>query len=92
MPPAGRVHRAGGSRLVGSVLAVFLIVIGPAVWEDTLKNAPGSAPLSLRNPGIISIPAAFIVGIIVSLLTRERSAEEKFDSEKVRVYLGVGAE
>ncbi len=80
------------STIVGSVLAVVLIILGPAVWEDTFKNAVGSAPFSLRNPGIISIPAAFIVGIIASLLAREKSAEEKFDSEKVRVYLGVGAE
>jgi len=83
---------AVSSTIVGSVLAVFLIIIGPAVWEDTFKNAVGSAPLSLRNPGIISIPAAFIVGIVVSLVSRERAAEEKFDAEKIRVYLGVGAE
>ena len=38
------------------------------------------------------MPAAFIVGILVSLATREKSAEEKFEDEKLRTYLGIGAE
>ena len=36
--------------------------------------------------------AAFAVGIVVSLLTPEREAQEKFEDEKLRTYLGVGAE
>jgi cation/acetate symporter len=36
--------------------------------------------------------AAFAAGIVGSLLTREPSAEAKFDDEKLRTYLGVGAE
>jgi cation/acetate symporter len=36
--------------------------------------------------------AAFIVGIIVSLITKESEAEEKFEEMKVRKYLGIGAE
>jgi cation/acetate symporter len=35
---------------------------------------------------------AFAVGIIVSLLTPEPEAQRKFEDEKVRTYLGVGAE
>ena len=33
---------------------------------------------------------AFVVGIIVSLLTPEPEAQRKFEDEKVRTYLGVG--
>jgi len=36
--------------------------------------------------------SAFIVGIIVSLFTKEQEAENKFEDEKLRTYLGIGAE
>jgi cation/acetate symporter len=35
---------------------------------------------------------AFALGFIVSLLTPEPQAQAKFEDEKLRVYLGVGAE
>ena len=35
---------------------------------------------------------AFLAGILVSLLSRELLAEEKFEDEKLRTYLGVGAD
>jgi cation/acetate symporter len=35
---------------------------------------------------------SFLFGILGSLLTREPEAEAKFDDEKLRTYLGVGAE
>ena len=37
------------------------------------------------------MPAAFLVGIVASLLGREPTAEDMFDDEKLRTYLGVGA-
>jgi len=46
----------------------------------------------LKNPGIISLPAAFIAGYIVSLMTPEKRSEAIFMDEKLRTYLGVGAE
>jgi cation/acetate symporter len=36
--------------------------------------------------------AAFLIGILVSLMTREKTAEEKFEGERVRSYAGIGAE
>ena len=36
--------------------------------------------------------AAFATGFIVSLATPEPESQEKFEEEKVRTYLGVGAE
>ena len=38
------------------------------------------------------MPAGFLAGIVASLLTREPEAEEQFDDEKLRTYLGIGAE
>jgi cation/acetate symporter len=87
-----RFNTAGAvtSMLTGAVLSVTLIVLSPTVWVDIFKNP---APLFwLRNPAIVSMTASFLVGIAASLLTREPSAEAMFDDEKLRTYLGVGAE
>jgi len=46
----------------------------------------------MRNPGIFSMGAAFLIGILVSLMTPDKEAQEKFDAEKVREYVGIGAE
>jgi cation/acetate symporter len=74
----------------GAVLSVVLILLSPTVWVELMGNATAIVPL--RNPAIISMPAAFAVGIIVSLMGREPEAEARFDDEKLRTYLGVGAE
>ena len=77
--------------LTGLILAVVLIVLGPAVWTDVFKIG-GAAPFPLKNPAIISIPAAFIVSIIVSLAKPDPEAELRFEDEKLRTYIGIGAE
>jgi cation/acetate symporter len=40
----------------------------------------------------VSMTLAFVAGIVASLLTHEPDAVAKFDDEKLRTYLGVGAE
>ena len=74
----------------GAGLSVVLIVLSPTIWVDILGYASPIFPL--RNPAIVSMPAAFMVGILASLGTREPKAEAMFDDEKLRTYLGVGAE
>jgi len=81
---------AVSSILVGSILTVTLIVLSPTVWVDVFHYPAAIFPL--RNPAIVSMTVAFIVGIGVSLMTREVGAEEMFDDEKLRTYLGVGSE
>lgn len=81
---------AVASILTGLVLATVLIILSPTVWVDIFKFATPVFPL--KNPGIISMAGAFIAGIGVSLATREKQAEEKFEEEKLRTYVGVGAE
>ncbi len=81
---------AVASMLTGAILAVFLIIISPTVWVDVLKNKEAIFPI--KNPAIVSMTAAFLVGILVSLAAREPSAESSFEDEKLRTYLGVGAE
>jgi cation/acetate symporter len=76
--------------VVGAVLSVVLIVLSPTVWVDLLHKPAALFPL--RNPAIVSMPASFLCAIVASLLTREPEAEAKFDDEKLRTYLGIGAE
>jgi hypothetical protein len=38
------------------------------------------------------MPLSVLCGILASLATREPDAEAKFDDEKLRTYLGIGAE
>ncbi len=74
----------------GLILSVVLIILSPTVWVEIFKNPAPIFPL--KSPAIVSFPAAFIMGILVSLMTREREAEEKFETEKIRAYIGIGAE
>ena len=87
-----RFNTAGAvtSMVIGAILSVTLIVLSPTVWVDIFNNP---RPIFwLRNPAIVSMTVSFLAGIAASLLTREASAEAKFDDEKLRTYLGVGAE
>jgi cation/acetate symporter len=81
---------AVASIYTGLFLAVGLIVVSPTIWVDILKNPTALYPL--KNPGIFSMGAAFIVAIAVSLVTADKGAEEKFSEEKLRSYVGIGAE
>jgi cation/acetate symporter len=74
----------------GAGLSLLLIVLSPTVWVDLLGYSVAIFPL--RNPAIVSMPAAFLAGVAASLASREPAAEAKFDEEKLRTYLGVGAE
>jgi cation/acetate symporter len=81
---------AVASMVVGLVLAVGLIILGPDVWKTTLGHKAPIFPL--ENPAIVSIPAAFVAGIVVSLLTPDPVAESRFEDEKLRTYAGIGAD
>ena len=76
--------------VTGAVLSVVLILLSPTIWVDLLHYPSPVFPL--RNPAIISMPAGFLAGIVASLLTRDLEAEERFNDEKLRTYLGMGAE
>jgi cation/acetate symporter len=59
--------------------------------KDVAAQMP-KAVFPMKNPGIFSMAAAFLAGILVSLRAPEKEAQEKFDIEKVREYVGIGAE
>lgn len=81
---------AVASIITGAVLAVGLIILSPTVWVDILKNSEAIFPW--KNPALISMPAAFLVGFVVSRITKEPEAAARFEEEQLRTYLGVGAE
>ena len=75
--------------IVGTVSALVLILISPTVWVDVLKNEAAIFPL--KNPAIVSMSLAFLSAIIVSLLTREPGAEERFVQAERQIHLGAAA-
>jgi cation/acetate symporter len=81
---------AVASIIVGSISATLMIVFSPTVWVDVFHFA--SAPFPLRNPAIASMPLAFLTAFACSLLFPEPEGGRKFEQEKLRTYLGVGAE
>lgn len=74
----------------GLGLATGLIVLSPTVWVALLGYPEPIFPFS--NPGLVSMPGAFLVAIVVSLLAPEETAQQKFYEEKLRTYVGIGAE
>ena len=46
----------------------------------------------LSNPGIISIPAGFLLGWLGTVTSKEPEAEERYTELEVRAFTGAGAE
>ncbi len=78
---------AQASMIAGTLSALVLIYLSPTIQVSVLGREEAYFPL--RNPGLVTIPLAFVVGIAVSLLTPERSADEAFPAQKRRLHLGA---
>lgn len=78
------------SIITGAGTAILLISLSPVMMQDILGFSAAWFPL--KNPALVSIPAAFAVAILVSLRHPEPESRERFEAEKVRTYLGIGAE
>jgi cation/acetate symporter len=77
------------SMVLGTVGTLWLIYLSPTVQIDILGHAGAAFPL--KNPAIVTIPLSFLTGIVVSLLTSERGADEKFAAVQRRMHLGTPA-
>ena len=87
----------------GLVSCILLIAFSPVV-SGKVDPATGAslsmirdtsvdfAIFPLENPGIISIPLAFVLGIVGTLLSKEQPHPEKFAEMEVRSLTGAGAE
>jgi cation/acetate symporter len=74
---------AVASMVVGTVSALVLIYFSPLIQVDILKHSGALFPL--KNPGLVTIPLSFAVGIVVSLLTPEAGAAERFAETEHRI-------
>jgi cation/acetate symporter len=79
---------------LGLISAVIGVILSPAVWEATLGNPKGSAPVPLDNPALFSITIAFAGIWLFSVLDRSSRAKIDrggFDAQYVRCQTGIGA-
>ncbi len=91
----------------GLIVCIGLIVFSPNVSGEAnslfkcnvdaatkLCDGTGSdwSYFPLKNPGIISIPAGFLFGIIGTLTSKEPESIEKYKQFEVRALTGAGAE
>jgi cation/acetate symporter len=85
----------------GLVVTIVLIVFSPAVSGKPIDAKTGKSAsmiqgvdfhwFPLDNPGLISIPAAFLLGWLGTVLSKERNPA-KFAEMEVRALTGAGAE
>ncbi|GAB2889381.1 cation acetate symporter [Neomicrococcus lactis] len=85
---------AVASMYTGLISALLLIVLSPVVSGDATSMIQGAnfAIFPLKNPGIVSIPLAFFVGWLVSVLDKTGEDPAKQAEMEVRSLTGVGAE
>jgi cation/acetate symporter len=78
----------------GLAAAVILVIFSPVVSGTPTSLAPtiDFAIFPLRNPGLVSIPFGFLCGIVGTLLSKDPTAEERYDELAVRSLTGAGAE
>jgi cation/acetate symporter len=77
---------AQASMLAGTASTLLLIYLSPTIQVDILKQPEAWFPL--RNPGLITIPLSFVVGIVVSLARPETEAAARFAEVESRVHFG----
>ncbi|MDP1784358.1 MAG: cation acetate symporter [Sulfuricurvum sp.] len=81
----------GGS--LGLLTAAVLVILGPTVWVDVLKNAEAIFPY--KYPALFSVSAAFIGIWFFSITDKSESAKqekEAFEAQYIRSQTGIGAE
>lgn len=64
------------SMVVGALSSVILIGLSPTVMVDILHC--DSCIFPFKNPGLFTIPGSFIVGILVSLMTKDSKAQNTY--------------
>jgi cation/acetate symporter len=78
----------------GLIICVVLIIFSPAVSGNKTSSMFTSVDFHwfpLPNPGLVSIPAAFILGWLGTILSKERN-DAKYAEMEVRSLTGAHAE
>src|SRR5436190_14586242 len=81
---------AVASMTTGTVSAVLLIYFSPTLQVDVLHHPAALFPL--RNPGLITLPLAFLTGAVASLVWPDTVSAERFAEVERRALLGVAGE
>ncbi len=78
----------------GLISTIVLIVFSPAVSGAKTAMIPGAdfAWFPLANPGIVSIPLAFVLGIVGTLTSNDKGNPGLNAEMEVRSLTGIGAE
>jgi cation/acetate symporter len=78
----------------GLFISVGLIIFSPVMSGTPTSMIPGAdfAWFPLQNPGLVSIPASFLLGFIGSMTERRLEDPIKQSEMEVRSLTGVGAE
>ncbi|WP_129786961.1 solute symporter family protein [Promicromonospora panici] len=88
----------------GLISTIVLIIFSPVVSGKPADPVTGLSKsmvtdpsidfhwFPLDNPGIVTIPLAFLLGIVGTFLSKERSHPEKYAEMEVRSLTGAGAE
>jgi cation/acetate symporter len=77
---------AAASMVTGTASTLLLITLSPAVQVDLLHRA--AAPFPLKNPALVTIPLAFAVGLVVSLLRPDREGAARHAALERQVLTG----
>jgi cation/acetate symporter len=75
------------SMLVGAFGTLVLIYLSPTIQIDILKHT--SAIFPLRNPALVTIPLSFVTAIVVSLVTGDAAARERYAQVERQMHLGA---
>jgi len=81
----------GGS--LGLFVAIVLMILGPTVWVDILKNETAIFPY--KYPALFSVTVAFVSIWFFSITDKSDNAKkeiEAFDAQDIRSQTGIGAE
>ncbi len=78
----------------GLISSVLLIILSPAVSGTPSSMVPGVdfAIFPLKNPALVSVPLAFLLGYLATVLSKDEADEAKFAEMEVRALTGAGAE
>ncbi len=78
----------------GLISCVVLIIFSPAVSgnEEAMFSGFDIAYFPLQNPGLVSIPLSFLLGIVGTFLSRDPGDESRYAEMEVRSLTGAGSE
>jgi len=87
-----RLSTAGAvaSMLTGTFGTILLIWLSPTVQVDVLHRTAAWFPL--KNPALVTIPLAFLVGILVSLLGTVRQSDAGYAQHERQMHLGTAGD